>query len=342
MSIPPPAVCWWKNLILVDINPGDNQEDRMETFSDSEKERIEKWTKGLGQDVILRYATANHPMDERFKAFAGELAERSPRIRLKKDGDAQVTLPTLFVGRQTAYQALPLNRELDPFLAALGDEGAVANQLSTNVRQQLARLQVPALVKVYITPHCPFCPNVVSLLLGLTAASDHVRITIVDGELFPALAEKDRVSAAPTIILDDQFRWTGSVDALELVTLMLDRDPASLGADALRGLIEDGDAESVARMMADSGKLFPAFFTLLTHPRWSVRLGAMVAFETLAEQDPLIRHFAEVDDMVKGDLLHVLGESGNRAALPFLQMVAGDHDDEEVRAAADEAMEKLK
>jgi thiol-disulfide isomerase/thioredoxin len=322
----------------------------MVTISNSEKERIRDWARGLGEDVTLRYATAKHAMDGRFKAFAAKLVELSPRIRLKKDGDAQVSLPTLFVGRHVAWQALPLNRELEPFLAALGGEDVFANQLSKDVRQQLARLQVPALVKVFITPHCPFCPKAVSLLLGLAAANDRVRITIIDGELFPDVAEKERVSAAPTIILDDQFRWTGSVDAPELVTLMLDRDPASLGTDALKGLIEDGDAERVARMMADGGKLFPAFFTLLTHPRWSVRLGAMVAFESLAEQDPelaaqvvdpIIERFAEANDMVKGDLLHVLGESGNRAALPFLQKVAGDHDDEEVRGAADEAIEKL-
>jgi thiol-disulfide isomerase/thioredoxin len=322
----------------------------MVTISNSEKDRIRDWARGLDEDVTLRYATAKHAMDGRFKAFAAKLGELSPRIRLKKDGDAQVSLPTLFVGRHVAWQALPLNRELEPFLAALGAEDVFANQLSKDVRQQLARLQVPALVKVFITPHCPFCPKAVSLLLGLAAANDRVRITIIDGELFPDVAEKERVSAAPTIILDDQFRWTGSVDAPELVTLMLDRDPASLGTDALKGLIEDGDADRVARMMADGGKLFPAFFTLLTHPRWSVRLGAMVAFESLAEQDPelaaqvvdpIIERFAEANDMVKGDLLHVLGESGNRAALPFLQQVAGDHGDEEVRGAADEAIEKL-
>lgn len=323
----------------------------MEPLSNSEKDRLRQWAEGLGHDVILRYATADHPMDDRFKAFAEALAALAPRIRLKRDGDASTNLPALFVGRHSAYQALPLNRELEPFLAALAGEGAVGGRLSLDVRERLGRLQVPALVKVYITPHCPFCPTVVSLLLALAAASDRVRLWIIDGELFPDVAKQDRVSAAPTIILDDQFRWTGSVDAGELVKMMLDRDPAALGAGALRGLIEDGEADRVARMMVDGGRLFPAFFRLLTHPRWSVRLGAMVAFETLAELDPqlaaqvvdpLTRLYFDVDDMVKGDLLHVLGESGSRAALPFLRTVAGDHDDEEVRAAADEAIEKLK
>jgi hypothetical protein len=76
----------------------------------------------------------------------------------------------------------------------------------------------------------------------------------------------------------------------------------------------------------------------------------MVAFETLAEQDPdlagavvepVTAVFADADDTVKGDLLHVLGESGNRSAVPFLASVAGGGYDSEVQSAAQEAIEKL-
>jgi hypothetical protein len=322
----------------------------MESMNDREKSLIRQWGRGLDSEITLRYTTSGHSMDESFKAFAHQMAELAPGIRLKKDGDAVVDRPTLFVGNHVAYQALPLDRELEPFLAVLGDGDALADRTAPNVQARLTGLKAPALVKVYITPHCPFCPATVSILLGLAACSDQVWVTVVDGELFPDAAQNDGIHSAPTVILDDRFRWTGSVDAGELVTLMLDRDPASLGAEALKGMIEDGNAEGVARMMAERGKIFPAFIELLNHPRWSVRLGAMVAFETLAEDhavlagevlEPLVAVFADVDDMVKGDLLHVIGESGNEAALPFLRTVAAGDYDEEVRSAADEAIEKL-
>ncbi|WP_319524963.1 thioredoxin family protein [uncultured Desulfosarcina sp.] len=315
---------------------------------ENDKERIRQWGEGKTDEIVLRFATTGQPMDEQFKTFADSLAELAPCVRVKKDGDAPVTLPSLLVGSRVTYQALPHDRELEPFLAMLAD--AFSDRVSAEVRQRLAQLTLPALVKVYVTSFCPHCPNVVALLLGLAAVSDQVRVTVIDGELFPDAAVKDKVSAAPTVILDDQFRWTGSVDAAELVTLMLDRDPASLGPDALRSMIEDGNAEGVARMMSRRGRIFDAFIDLLAHQRWSVRLGAMVAFESLVEADaelaegivqPLTALFEKVDDMVKGDLLHVLGESGSRAALPFLEGVAaGDHD-EEVQEAAREAVEKL-
>lgn len=323
----------------------------MASINDRERSQIRQWGRGLDDEITLRYATTAHPMDEPFKAFAIQMDELVPGIRLKKDGDAAVDRPTLFIATHVAYQALPLDRELEPFLTFMGDGAAFAERIPADVRVRLAQLKAPALVKVYITPHCPFCPATVSVLLGLAACSDQVRVTVVDGELFPEAARKDRIHSAPTVLLDDQFRWTGAVDAGELVTLMLERDPAGLGAKALKGMIEDGNAEGVARMMAERNKIFPAFVELLVHPRWSVRLGAMVVFETLAEDapglaagvvEPVVAVFSGVDDTVKGDLIHVLGESGNQAALPFLEIVAaGDYDDE-VLTAAGEAIEKLK
>lgn len=314
------------------------------------REQIRRWGASCEGDITLRYATTGHAMDEQIKRFADLVADLAPCVQVRKDGDAVVSRPSLLVGRQVVYQALPLERELEPFLAVLKDDKAFAARIVADVRQRLAQLRVPALVRVYITPHCPFCPKTVSILLGLAAHSDQVRVTVIDGERFPEAAEKDRVSAAPTVILDDQLRWTGNLDAGELVTLMLDRDPASLGADALRSMIEEGNAGGVAEMMARRGKIFDGFIELLRHPRWSVRLGAMVAFETLVELDPDLASsvvepvttvFADGDDMVKGDLLHVLGESGNRSVLPFLAGVAGGDYDGEVQSAAREAIEKL-
>jgi len=319
-------------------------------LDERETTQIRQWGEGVDHEVTLRFATADQAIGDRFRSFADSLSDLAPCVRVKKDGDAPVSRPSLFVGSRVIYQALPQDRELDPFLAVLADANAFSDRISAEVREQLEQLALPALVKVYITPHCPYCPATVALLLGMAACSDRVRVTVVDGELFPDDAVKDRVSAAPTVILDDQFRWIGSVDAGELVTLMRDRDPASLGADALRSMIEDGDAEKVAGMMIERGKIFDGFVALLAHPRWSVRLGAMVAFESLAEADielagrivePLVGLFDDVDDMVRGDLMHVLGESGSREALPFLEnVVAGDYDTE-VQAAAEEAVEKI-
>jgi hypothetical protein len=75
---------------------------------------------GLDGEITLRYATSGHAMDESFKSFVDQVADLAPRIQAKKDGDAMVSLPTLFIGSHVAYQALPLDRELEPFLGCIG------------------------------------------------------------------------------------------------------------------------------------------------------------------------------------------------------------------------------
>jgi glutaredoxin len=323
----------------------------MTTITDDDKKRFRQWGSRLEGAVTLRYATTGHSSDQAFKAFVEQVSQLAPNVQLKKDGEPAVALPAVFIGRQVTYHALPLDRELEPFLSALGDTHVFKERVPPEVRDRLFQLRVPALIKIYITPHCPFCPATVSALLGLTAYSAQIRLTIIDAALFVDAAQLDHIKAAPTVILDNQFRWTGRVDIAEVVTLMLERDPVNLSADALKGMIEDGNAVGVAGMMAERQMIFPAFIELLAHPRWPVRLGAMVAFESLVEiepelaaqvVEPLKTVFTDADHTVKGDLLYVLGASGNRAVLPFLLQVRDGEIDREVRSAADEAVDTLK
>ena len=64
---------------------------------------------------------------------------------------------------------------------------------------------------------------------------------------------------------------------------LMHRDPARLDAAALERMIKDGHAAQLARMMLRENRLFPAFLKLLVHPEWSVRMGAMVVLEEIAE-----------------------------------------------------------
>lgn len=83
---------------------------------------------------------------------------------------------------------------------------------------------------------------------------------------------------------------------------------------------------------------------------WSIRLGAMVAAEEIAWVDrplaatlipALERRFGQVGETVRGDILHVIGESGNADHLPFLENVAADSENEELQEAARDAIESI-
>ncbi len=164
------------------------------------------------------------------------------------------------------------------------------------------------------------------------------------------MAEGAQIKAVPTVILDTDFRWTGSVDMAELTETILNRNPAKLGPQTLRSFIDDGRASDLGQMMITAKTVFPALIDLITHDLWSIRLGAMVAAEEIAWDDrplaatmipALEKRFSEVSETVQGDILHVIGESGNADHIPFLETVAANTKDEELQEAAQDAIESI-
>ncbi|MBW2172720.1 MAG: hypothetical protein JRF69_12260 [Deltaproteobacteria bacterium] len=164
------------------------------------------------------------------------------------------------------------------------------------------------------------------------------------------MAKSNRIQSVPTLLLDEQFRWTGSFRLEEVTEVMTNRDPAKLGSPSLERMLTEGNAFGLAEMMLENKEIFPALLDLLTHDKWPVRLGAMVAMEEITNRnpelaaqviDPLWERFHHVEDQVKGDIIHILGESGKHEIAPRMQMVLDGEYDAEVKEAAREALEKM-
>jgi len=282
------------------------------------------------------------------KEFCNELIELAPEVRLIKDDPDSGPSPSIRVSENITYQAAPSAQELAPFLSALTGSSA---PIDSATAEAIQKLQAPALIDIFMAPQCPFCPTVVNQVFSLARASSLIHVNIIDGTLFPELAGEADIRSVPTVILDDEFRWTGAVQLAEIVDMMLNRNPARLGADTLVKMLQDGSAGRLGEMMVESGQIFPAFLELVAHPKWSIRLGAMVAFEYLAESDQhlagqaatmLLDRFWDFDDAVRGDVLHLVGESGYLPARDRIADIARETFSEEIREAADEALANLK
>jgi hypothetical protein len=223
--------------------------------------------------------------------------------------------------------------------------------LSDRLQKRLDAASIhPAELELFVTPPCTFCPGMVAGLMPLAAANRRIQLTIIDASFFPEIAASRGIQAVPTLVLDGQFRWTGSCAIEELIDLLVDRDPSKMGPAAIETLLKEGAAPDLARMMVDCNRIFPALLELLSHPQWPVRLGAMVAVEELHALSPdlgrqmidaLWHRFDAVSDPVKGDFLFLCGEIGERADVPRIQAVLQREESIAVRDAAEDALEKL-
>ncbi|MFP4476601.1 MAG: thioredoxin family protein [Desulfatibacillaceae bacterium] len=311
---------------------------------------IEKWAAATNPDVRVTLVHGGDSLSREVETFLDELVRVATGVSVKTEPAEGDPAPAVRIRKNIVYRGVPQGRELVPFLYAIAADGHFAQALTDEVRDRLSGIRTPALFTVYMSPACPHCPRAVETLVAMGLANDNVFVTVIDAGAFQEEAEKEGVRAVPTVILDGDFRWTGNVSAAELVDMAVNRDPSAMGAQTLKAMLGEGQAEQLAGMMTRAGKVFPGFLELATDPKWSTRLGAMVAFEYLTEtapdlavqaSDSLWERFPGVDDSVKGDILLLIGQSGNTRLVPEVRKVADGDYPAEVREAAAEALDEL-
>ena len=314
-----------------------------------EKQQIARLNEKLKRTIDIRLIMNRDARSRILEAFGRELVENAPRLRLiiEKE-DAGAVIPGLHIASSMTYHAVPHGTELPPFLDMLVDVSEQTGEKSQ--AGSIQGLEIPAMLKLYVSSVCTFCPAMVRKLTPLVLQNAALRLTIIDGVLFPEMAQTDHVRSVPTLILDDQFRWTGTVDLEELLNAVQHRDPAQLSVGTLASMISDGNAYGLADMMLERGCIFPGFFDLLTHQAFSTRLGAMAAAEEIAERKrhlaagmavSLAERFERQADTVKGDLLYIMGMAGDNRIIGFLkEIVAGEYP-EDIKEAARDALREI-
>ena len=315
-----------------------------------ERKQIAALNDKLMRTIEIRLTTSRDSRSQDLKAFSRELVENAPKIRIvsEKDDGADA-LPGLHLTSSIVYHAVPHGTELTPFLDMLAD---ISEQIGENPQSEPVReFEMPARLKLYVSSMCTFCPAVVRKLLPLALQNTSIRFAVIDGVLFPEMAETDHIRSVPTLILDDQFRWTGTVDLNELLNTIQRRDPAQLSTETLASMISDGNAYQLSEMMLKAGHIFPGFIDLLTHEVFSIRLGAMAAAEEIAESRIslavqmavlLAERFEQQSEAVKGDTLYIIGISGDDRSIDFLGKISTGEYSKDVKESAADALEEIR
>ncbi|MGD8880445.1 MAG: thioredoxin family protein [Desulfobacterales bacterium] len=305
----------------------------------------------LSKEVRIGLVESDHEKSRTIKQFCDRLTQLVPKIRVKKeDGDLD-EIPAIKIHTGLRYQAVPSGTEVAPFIEALKMLDPSIMQTNAAIDNRLASVDLPTSLTIYVQPQCKFCPEAVRQLLPLPSLNSNIRLTVIDAMHFPDLAQKENIQSVPTLMLEDQFRWTGSIQINEIIDVIVSRDASMLGPVSLEMMLTQGKAGELAGMMLEKEQIFPAFYEVLTHRKWPVRLGAMVVMEELLQNNlplaaqtlkPLWDRFNRVDNRVKGDLLYIFGQMRQIDLAPRLRAIRNGDYAPEVQEAAQEALDKIK
>lgn len=315
-----------------------------------DREMIIAWKDPLSIPVVLNLQQTDDERSRSIAWFCEILQELLPDVKTVAEQEADSALPYFTVGGRWRFYAVPVGNELGPFLELLKLQDGGRADLSGETRKTLEKVRLAANFKVFVTSSCPFCPEVVRQVQQFPLVNPNINVDIIDGLLFPELAQQYGVRSAPTVILGEQFRWSGSIVLPELLDALVHRDPSRLSTDEILSIIKEGQAVRLASLMLQENVIFPAFLELLKHPNWSERLGGIVVLEHIAEENhqlaqtacrQILKYLETAEDPVKGDLIYLVGLAGCREALDFLNKLLEMEQSVDTREVILETMDRL-
>ena len=321
----------------------------MSQFDPLSETLIRNWDQTMDDSIRIKLITTGHSQDAAFLKFTDQIMAITTRLIIEPEQDKK-DLPGFLVKDNITCSLLPLERELAPFLDTLSQLSDRGPRLSQAVQTGLDNIDIPVRLTLYIALQCPHCPNVVKTVIPLAIQCNHIHLHIIDASLFPETAQKEAVLSVPCLVLDNGFRWTQNTTAEEILKMITTRDPSQLSSATLKSIIEQGDADWIARQMIEQQTIFDAFVDLLIHEEWSVRLGAMVIVEELAQADPnlaaqlipiLVNLFETKDIPIQGDILYALGETGTMETAGWIRTKVCSMEHPDLIDAARDAIDTL-
>jgi glutaredoxin-like protein len=157
---------------------------------------------GLSDLISLRI----HYMDEAAEERAMFGVERVPATVLRGRK-----------GHFVRYYGIPGGTEFPALLESIVDISRDEVLLSPDSGQALEKLERDVSVRVFVTPTCGYCPQMVQAVYQMALVSDRVHAEVYEVNEFPDLAEKYKVEAVPLTVINDTVSIPGALPEPQLV-----------------------------------------------------------------------------------------------------------------------------
>lgn len=186
-------------------------------FFGSGKENCEycEETKGLLTEIV--------ELDDRFSLEVYDLEENAELAEQYNVNKAPTTVIAAVKDGQiidygVQYAGIPAGHEFTSLVNSMLMVSKQDSGLAPAIREQLAALQSPVNLKVFVTPTCPYCPRAVIVAHQMAMESEFVTGEMVEAMEFPELSNQFHVSGVPhTVINDGQGDVVGAVPEANLM-----------------------------------------------------------------------------------------------------------------------------
>lgn len=206
----------------------------------------------------------------------------------------------------------------------------------------------PISALLLIGPGCPHCASLMDVLSKMVKQGDVAKLEIANVAVLPETARTLGVRSVPWLRLG-HIELEGAHSEGE-IKQWLQRMQSTEGMSVyFKQLLSQGKLDKVIEMVAANADYLHAMVLLASDPEtdMKVQLGVAAVFEDLQGKDVLSgivddlgKMAASANAKIRADAAHFLSLTQSSNALPYLQSLAKD-DNEEVREIAAEALAEI-
>ena len=171
------------------------------------------------------------------KELLQEIVLLSDKITLVERMDAGVRVPSFSINRAGSdigvrFAGVPLGHEFTSLVLALLQVGGHTIKFDDAVIEQIRNLDGDYEFETFISLSCHNCPEVVQALNAMAVINPRIKVTTIDGGVFPQEVEARQIMAVPMMFLNGEHFGQGRTNVEEILA-KLDTNAGARQAEAL-------------------------------------------------------------------------------------------------------------
>ncbi|WP_348692469.1 alkyl hydroperoxide reductase subunit F [Duganella fentianensis] len=186
------------------------------------KTQLKAYLEKVVQPIELVAALDSSAKAQEMEALLQDIVSLSDKITLVKRADPGVRLPSFSINRAGSdigvrFAGVPMGHEFTSLVLALLQVGGHTIKFDDAVIEQIRNLDGDYEFETFISLSCHNCPEVVQALNAMAVINPRIKVTTIDGGVFPQEVEARQIMAVPMMFLNGEHFGQGRSSVEEIL-----------------------------------------------------------------------------------------------------------------------------
>ncbi|MGZ5200275.1 MAG: alkyl hydroperoxide reductase subunit F [Telluria sp.] len=186
------------------------------------KEQLQAYLQRVVAPIELVASLDASPKSGEMKELLHEIAALTDKITVVEKYDDDQRKPSFAINRVgtdigVRFAAIPMGHEFTSLVLALLQVGGHPIKFDEAVIEQIKNLEGDFEFEAYISLSCHNCAEVVQALNSMSIINPRIKVTSIDGSLFPQEVEARQILAVPMLYLNGEYFGQGRASVEEIL-----------------------------------------------------------------------------------------------------------------------------